>query len=271
MNLDNFSKVSETTMMLRQEEEGFNNINMSTLEVLEISNWPKVGRLLLGGYNNFPSLRELRIWGCNVVDSLSFLESGFPNLRSLIVGNCVNLRSLTTNHIPHNLESLEITDCPCLESFPHANGNLPPNLIEVHISSWQQQLKPLSEWGLHRLTSLQKLESGGGYPDLVSFPHEYCLLPATLTTLIIKNLPNLVSISSKGLQNLTSLHHLVITYCSKLRSLPKEGLPSTLRSLQTSNCPLLKERCSEEDEGDYWPKIAHIPRVAIETNYFTYG
>ncbi|KAA8520286.1 hypothetical protein F0562_014542 [Nyssa sinensis] len=88
---------------------------------------------------------------------------------------------------------------------------------------------PLTEWGLHLLTSLRYVEINNVHAELVSFPdfpdndEYYCGLPATLTSLSIGGLQNLESLSSKGLQNLISLKELHIRKCPKLRSLPKDG------------------------------------------------
>ncbi|XP_059644330.1 putative disease resistance RPP13-like protein 1 isoform X2 [Cornus florida] len=230
---------------------------------------------------NLQSLESIKIDGCPCLESIP--ESGVclstPNLRRLYIINCSNLRWLPFfDQNLQSLESIKIDGCRCLESFPQGNLNLAPNLIELTIRTRGQVLKPLAEWGLHRLTSLQKFRIKGGYPELVSFPFpeeddKSRPLPASLTTLWIEDLPNLESISSsssKGsggsLQNLTSLRHLSISDCPKLRSLPKEGLPSTLQSLHLIQCPLLEERCLE-DQGDYWPNIAHIPDVYTDTSH----
>ncbi|XP_059644466.1 putative disease resistance RPP13-like protein 1 [Cornus florida] len=315
------------------EDFNINNNIMSSLETLRIEKWPKVG-MLVGGCvnnNNFASVRVLHVENCDGVESLSFPERGLPNLTSLQVWNCVNLRSLpSTNQILQNLESLWIIGCPSLEAFPERGCCLStPNLRRLliwgcnnlrwlpidqiqslasleSIRIWDcGKLKPLSEWSMHRLTSLQQFDIGGGYPELVSFPpdhdnDDYCLFPTTLTHLCILDMPNLKSVSLKGLQNLTfltigncpnlksissssskgkgkgkggglqnftSFQRLHIWNCPKLRSLPKEGLPATFQHLGIWNCPLLEKQCL----GDYWPKIAHIPRVDINDDFLRLG
>ncbi|KAM0061951.1 putative leucine-rich repeat domain superfamily [Helianthus debilis subsp. tardiflorus] len=45
-----------------------------------------------------------------------------------------------------------------------------------------------------------------------------------------------------GLQHLTSLQHLIIWYCPKIKHLPKQLLPSLL-SLYIYQCPKLRKRC----------------------------
>ena len=110
------------------------------------------------------------------------------------------------------------------------------------------------------LTSLKELEINGGCPYMASFPE--MMLPASLTSLIIRNFPNLKCLSFKGFRDLAYLQALSINECENLSSFPDEGLPPSLQQLYISSCPLLKERC-KKDQGREWSKIAHIPRVEI--------
>ncbi|KAF2293710.1 hypothetical protein GH714_004246 [Hevea brasiliensis] len=161
----------------------------------------------------------------------SFPESGLaiPNLSRFTIEDCANLKSLP-NQMQNlkSLVSLAIRNCGDLVSFPE--GGLPPNLIYLSIFYCKNLTQPMSEWRLQRLASLQNLEIRGTSPstEMVSFPDEECqLLPSSLTFLAVGEFENLKSIS-RGLHNLTSLDQLRIYCCPKLRSLPKEGLPSTL-------------------------------------------
>ncbi|KAM1357270.1 hypothetical protein ACFX13_032010 [Malus domestica] len=74
--------------------------------------------------------------------------------------------------------------------------------------------------------------------------------------------PNLVSLPEE-ISNLTSLQHLVLICCPNLASLPEgiRRLPN-LNGLRIMSCPMLRERC-EEEIGEDWPKIAHIPYINI--------
>ncbi|KAA8525329.1 hypothetical protein F0562_007184 [Nyssa sinensis] len=215
--------------------------------------------------------------------SLEYLwMNGFPNTRTLLGGlSAPNLRYLyildssNLKSMPDQIQSLtsltllSIHNCPNLEfSHPKTKGDFLPNLTSLIISSCQK-LKPLTEWGLHLLTSLRYVEINNVHAELVSFPDFpdndecYCGLPATLTSLSIGGLRNLESLSSKGLQNLTSLEKLYIGECPKLQSLPKDGLLATLSRLEINDCPLLKQRCLK-DKGEYWHKIADIPCVQVD-------
>ena len=130
--------------------------------------------------------------------------------------------------------------------------------------------KQVFEWGLHRLTSLTHLTIYGyGFEDWQSFPKEedgkmMLLLPTSLTYLWIKDFPDIVFLSSKVFQNLSSLEELWIVNCPKLASLPENGLPPSLLKLRIIRCPVLKQNC-KKGKGQEWLKnIINIPCVEID-------
>ncbi|KAI6675946.1 hypothetical protein NL676_036742 [Syzygium grande] len=159
----------------------------------------------------------------------SFPEGGLPraNLKRVHVMNCENLRALPEQM--QNLTALQelcISDCPGIESFPE--GGLPINLVSLEIKDCES-ISPLTDWGLHRLNSLDKLSVTGGCSTPSTFPE--WMLPPTLTSLHLGRLPNL-EFRTNWLQNLTSLEDLRLKDCRKLHSLPVEGLPATLSRLE---------------------------------------
>ncbi|KAL6327651.1 hypothetical protein AAG906_022214 [Vitis piasezkii] len=124
----------------------------TALEHLSISNYPNMK--ILPGFLH--SLTYLYIYGCQGL--VSFPERGLPtpNLRDLYINNCENLKSL-----PHqmqnllSLQELNIRNCQGL------------NCVNLKV--------PLSEWGLHRLTSLSSLYISGVCPSLASLSDDDCL------------------------------------------------------------------------------------------------
>ncbi|KAJ6927676.1 hypothetical protein NC651_011645 [Populus alba x Populus x berolinensis] len=203
-------------------------------------------------------LTELRIYWCNELKSFPKGGLPLPNLISLLIDRCEKLRSLPS-HMDSlkSLQHLRISHCHRLDSLPERG--LPPNLTSLEISSCKITL-PVSEWGLRMLTSLKRF-SVQSTIDVDRFPDdEGLLLPTSLTCLEISNLENLKSIS-RGLQHLTSLEELDISECPILQFFPREGFPLSLGYLRIHSSPLLKERCLKERE--YWPIIAHIPKVVI--------
>ncbi|KAJ9685581.1 hypothetical protein PVL29_017568 [Vitis rotundifolia] len=270
--------------------------SISDLEILKIKGCPSLKGIPLG---NFPSsLKHLEIWNCELLEPISgqllcnnaaleylqmwnypnlrtlegylialdfFPLNGLPNdnLKELWIENCGNLKSLPPQM--QNLTSLQnlyVQNCPSLMSVPE--GGLPPNVTSLGIEDCQNIQTHLSDWGLHRLTSLKAFRISGACSDVVSFRENDCLLlPRNLTWLSVNELQNLESLAFLGLQNLNSLKELLISDCPELRSfLPDKGLPAILSRLEIKKCPILIKRCLKE-RGEYWTKIAHIPRIEI--------
>ncbi|KAG8391189.1 hypothetical protein BUALT_Bualt01G0161800 [Buddleja alternifolia] len=231
------------------------------LENLSIWDWKKFSSLLQQ-VHNFSRLVELYI---SHFDGLEYFpEQGLPpNLKTLSVEHCSNFRSLPNQtRNMSSLISLEIRSCRRLKAFPRCD--FPPNLSSLRI--WDsRKLKPLSQWGLHRLTSLREFSICGGFQELQLLSNDHGLFPSSLIKFSIARFPKLSSLS-RVLEDLTSLQHLLIMNCTSLHLLPSEALLGKLWHLEISDCPLLKQRCVK-DKGEYWPKIAGIPCVEIDGTY----
>lgn len=230
------------------------------LEDLGVCNWPNF-KNLLKQFDGFSHLVELNLSSCSKLKR--FPEQGLPPaLRALCIEDCGNLRSLPGKiRTMKSLVSLELRSCPRLDNFPKCD--LPPNLASLRI--WDsKKFKPLTQWGLHRLTSLREFSICGGYKELELLGDDDGLFPPSLIKFSIARFPKLTSLS-KVLEKLTLLRHLSIMNCASLNVLPSERLLENLWHLEISECQLLTPRCLK-DKGDYWPKIAGIPCVEIDTN-----
>ncbi|KAL7234407.1 hypothetical protein ACSBR1_017914 [Camellia fascicularis] len=260
-----------------------------------------------------PSLKELRIcYGCKALRSLPRWIAHDSNLESLQIDGCDNLESLPEEWVHHpttKLSLLIISNCKKLESVPSLrNNSLLASLEHLGIENWpagggivssyilekgnfltnltylrianMKIGKPLSEWGLHRFSSLIALclegpsnvskEEEEEYYSVSSFPVDGMLLPTFLTELWIKDFPNLEKISS-SMETNQNLTHLGFINCPRLASFPEQGgLPPSLLELQISGCPIMKRRC-EKGKGQYWPLIAPIPAVFIDYRYIFEG
>ncbi|MBA0876225.1 hypothetical protein Goshw_011611 [Gossypium schwendimanii] len=211
--------------------------------------------------NSLTHLTELNLQSCPALKYFPEMGLQLPNLRKFEVSDCSSLQSLPSQMLSlTSLQYLTISECPCLLSFP--KGGLPLNLLDLVIWNCKNLEQPISEWNLHNLVSLRDLTIAGA-PDMVSFPDEMRPLPTSLMCIYISSLHNLQSLS-EGLHNLTMIKELEICDCPKLQRLPKAGLPAELGRFCIRNCQLLKQRCLK-DKGAYWPMIAHIPCLEIET------
>nr|GEX72547.1 hypothetical protein [Tanacetum cinerariifolium] len=198
----------------------------------------------LSGPNN---IETLQINYCGSMKCVSFSRGGGQKLKSVDTGNCSEKLMMkswekTERRIGYlstakaymqlpsltSLTTLRIWNCPSMD-VPTA-GLWPPNLRVLDIGKLK---KPISEWG----------------PQM-NFP-----------TSLIWSFDNL----EKGLQHLTSLQHLTIINCPKVKDLPETLLPSPL-SLYIFGCPVLKERCSKRG-GSYCPQT-YLDVVACEVGHF---
>ncbi|KAJ0860857.1 putative virus X resistance protein-like, coiled-coil [Helianthus annuus] len=228
--------------------------SMPMLESIEINGWTNLKSIMQLG--NFIYLTKLSLYSCPSIES--FPDIPLPVLTRLDIVKCNGMESLSSLQMK-NLSSLKdwkIRDCTGIDASCHG-GVWPPNLCSLRIGGLK---KPMSEWGPQNFPSSFVDLSLYDEPDVRNFRQLSHLFPSSLTRLWIFNFDKLESLSL-GLQHLTSLQHLGIEFCPKMKHLPKQLLPSLL-SLYISNCPKLRKRC-EGRGSHYYPLISHIPDIRI--------
>lgn len=232
------------------------------LKFLSINECSKLESIAEGLPDNtsFECIEKICVRGCpTLVSLLGNLAS--RELTELVLNDCEKLEALPNGmHHLISLQELDLRSCPGIVTFPE--GGFPTKITSLQINSLNI-CKALLEWGLHRFTSLRRLNITGGCEDVVSFPQEETgmLLPTSLNQLSIAHFPNLKSLSP-FLLSLTSLGQLYLRNCPNLKYFPENGLPSSLSQLYIYRCPFLKKRCAK-DKGKYWPIIAGIPKVVL--------
>ncbi|XLS43933.1 hypothetical protein HN51_000798, partial [Arachis hypogaea] len=208
-------------------------------------------------------LEHLQVEECPEVESISLLDLSTPNLSYFAVVRCDKINSLPEpiNNLT-GLQTLYLYDVPNLESI--AEEGLPINLRTLGVGNEEGVCSntAITKWGLDRLTSLSYLSIKGEYQVKKLMEIQVPLLPNSLKILIIWSAREIQHLNGKWLQHLTSLKNLALYECEKLKSLPKEGLPSSISRLDIWRCPMLKASC-ERKKGKEWPKIAHIPLITI--------
>ncbi|CAL5331110.1 unnamed protein product [Camellia sinensis] len=247
-----------------------------TLKELEIIRCKKLEALLVvdeGMEITCPSLESVWISDC---DRLKYLPDALPNLRNLsqlYLSGCKNLEYIPEGwfHSATNLAHLDIRGCKKLKALPHGlqsiNYLTSLQSLGMNISEWNNNFKKI---GLHSLSSLRRLSISGAISVAEeeegvagsSFPIDGNLLPTSLITFWIEDFRNLEKLSSKLFQNLASLEYLQIWGCPRLKSLPVQRLPPSLKQLLIGGSRKLTRKC-EKGKGKYWPHLAHIPQVHV--------
>ena len=215
------------------------------LEYLEMRSYPNL-KILPQCLHN---VKQLNIEDCGGLEGFPERGLSAPNLRELRIWRCQNLKCLP--HQMKNLTSLQflnIGHSPRVDSFPE--GGLPPTLKFLSVVNYKNLKTPISEWGLHTLTSLSTLKIWGMFADKASLWDDEFLFPTSLTNLHISHMESLASLD---LNSIISLQHLYIGSCPKLHSLTLRD--TTLASLEIIDCPLLQKT--------NFPFSAHIPKFRM--------
>ncbi|KAI7731789.1 hypothetical protein M8C21_009184, partial [Ambrosia artemisiifolia] len=259
----------------RELMEKINNINTGVLESIRIRDWADLKSLMQFG--NFIYLTQLHLEHCPSLES--FPDIPMPVLTNLTIRKCERMKSLSAHQLRNltQLKCLKIKYCPSIDASSHG-GVWPPNLSSLRL---RRLKKPMSEWGPQSFpSSLVELKLYDE-PDLRNFSQ--WIFPSSLTKLKIVKFEKLESLSM-GLQHLTSLQHLFIDDCPKMKDLPKHltslqyliidrcpmmndlpkhMLPSLLR-LYIDGCPKLCKRY-EGRGSHHYPLFSHIPRIYIDS------
>ncbi|KAK0574439.1 hypothetical protein LWI29_023755 [Acer saccharum] len=289
----NSLEIRDCTNLESLSEGGLRTTNLTSILLSNCKNL----KALPGQLHSLTSLQSLFINECPELDSIP--EGGLPSSLNLLrISSC---HKLTPGlqwglHQLNTFSRIEIEGgCRDLESFPEQNL-LPMKLNSLQISRFPN-LRVLNYKGLQHLTSLQTLninscdklqslpEEGlpsslsylygfgdlvpttslasfkGGCSNLKSFPEEG-LLPASLISLQVGELPKLEMLNLKGFQFPTSLKGLHINSCIRLHRLSEKRLPISLSSLSITECSLLSKRC-QHNQGEDLPKISHIAYKVI--------
>ncbi|KAG7950875.1 hypothetical protein I3843_13G138200 [Carya illinoinensis] len=238
--------------------------NLISLQHLIIRNCPEL-KSLSQGVQYLNALTDLTVFNCPMLDlgndeqgmqwkglksliSLEFigipklvsLPSGLQHvttLRELKISDCSSLMAIPKWICNWALLELQISDCPLLDLGNDEHGMQWKGLKSLISLKFKGMLKLVSlPLGLQHVTSLRKLEISN-CSSLMAIPEWIC--------------------------NWASLEWFTISSCDGLTSLP-EAMPrlTSLKVLRIYHCPKLSQRC-EQEKGEDWPKIAHIPNRYI--------
>nr|XP_043639428.1 putative disease resistance RPP13-like protein 1 [Erigeron canadensis] len=227
-----------------------------------------------GGWKKLKSLEVLRIWSMGPENLISMTKATcfLRKLVNLEIEYCGGIESFPDLKDLVSLKHLRIYECKSMDGPPPlvGSGVWPSNLDSLDIGRLK---RPISEWG-PLPPSLVQLNLWGVYngyqseeeeEDVKSFPTSSLLphsLSSSLTSLGLGCFKRMERIS-EGLQHLTSLQHLSIWMCPRLKDLPETLLP-TLLSLEIRNGlnEELKEKMTSRGKS-YGPFLSHIPKLEV--------
>ncbi|XP_021753233.1 disease resistance protein RGA2-like [Chenopodium quinoa] len=229
-----------------------------------------VGYLTSLPIHSFHDLSDLRIRFDWKVEELKTGEVGevfrsgrLSSLRSLVIHNCHNLKSISGRGVWDQftaLESLLLIYLPELELEDEDDVSNNKSTEEGCINNnnegsdaempWRYLAPTLRSLFLESLPKVVKLPRGIG-----------CL--SSLHSLEIKDCDNLESLTPL-IGGLSSLQSLTIDCCSNLKRMPEEMRHLTsLTKLRIRRCsPVLMKDC-ENKNGANWSNIQHIPNIDL--------
>ncbi|XP_050281908.1 disease resistance protein RGA2-like [Quercus robur] len=153
-----------------------------------------------------------------------------------------------------SLRTLQLHKCPLPQGIRYLTAL-------QNLSVWYSEVVDLSndwdemDWqGLRTLLSLKFY----GLPKLVSLPTGLQYV-SSLQFLSISYCRSLIAIP-EWISKLISLQNLSISDCPKLESLPEGFGALNLQTLYIGGCPILQKRCKKQI-GEDWHKISHIPNL----------
>ncbi|KAM3202111.1 hypothetical protein P3L10_029735 [Capsicum annuum] len=181
-------------------------------------------------------------------------------MASLTIYECKKLKRLPEGmqELLPSLKELRLSYCPEIESFPVEDCPSIYNSLRSAIAR--------NCYGSNMMAVTKRLLVLGLYnhDELHSLPTEGLQHLTSLRRLDISYCPQLQSLPESVLPS--SLSELNIKDCPNLQSLPVKGMPSSLSKLSIRNCPLL-EPLVEFDKGEYWPEVAHTSTIEIDDDY----
>nr|XP_023925072.1 putative disease resistance protein RGA4 [Quercus suber]XP_023925073.1 putative disease resistance protein RGA4 [Quercus suber]XP_023925074.1 putative disease resistance protein RGA4 [Quercus suber]XP_023925076.1 putative disease resistance protein RGA4 [Quercus suber]XP_023925077.1 putative disease resistance protein RGA4 [Quercus suber]XP_023925078.1 putative disease resistance protein RGA4 [Quercus suber]XP_023925079.1 putative disease resistance protein RGA4 [Quercus suber]XP_02392508 len=194
------------------------------------------------------SLKELYIWKCPRLTSMSEAVRYLTSLCSLSIGNCEEFDPLRDMHDDgmewrclNCLRDLSFSGIPKLKSLPVGLQCI-STLKELRIPNCPNLMT------LPELTSLEYLWICRCEPNLTSLLEISCL--TSLRWLWIEDLPNLITFP-ESIRYPISLERLTIWNCPNLTTLPDDGFLKSLQKLEIRNCPQLAEKYKNKIDKDF--------------------
>ncbi|XP_055959889.1 putative disease resistance protein RGA3 [Mercurialis annua] len=215
--------------------------------------------------HSFTCLKSLKIYKCSKLTCLPSTLQSFTSLEELTIYGCIGLTSIHEDLGRLNsLISLDISNCESLSNFSEKILGSLTGLKKLQIGTFSKKLEDYSYMNsIQNITSLENLSIYG--KNQKSLPHQIQWL-TSLEHLGLWCFDKLEFLP-EWLGNISSLQTLVISPCSKLKSLPTAAAMkrlSELREVGIYCCSkYFMESCRNKSsfEGN---KISHVPQVIVD-------
>ncbi|XP_065621789.1 putative disease resistance protein RGA4 [Quercus suber] len=198
------------------------------------------------------SLKELQIWNCPKLASMSRVVRYLTSLCSLSIANCEEFDPLRDMHDDgmewrclNCLHHLRFSGIPKLKSLPVGLQCI-STLKHLTISNCPNLMT------LPELTSLEYLGIYRCEPNLTSLLEISCL--TSLRSLQIGDFSNLITFP-ESIRNPISLETLSILNCPNLTTLPDDGCLKSLQKLEIYFCPQLSEKYKKKKIDKDFPNL----------------
>ena len=261
-------------------ESSFSNIvSLKLSRCTNCTSLPPLGQLASLERLSIEAFDKVEIVGSEFYGNCTAMKKPFESLKTLRFEGMPEWREWISDEGSREafplLEFLSIKECPNLtKALP---GHNLPRVTELRIEGCRQLATPLPRFprlhslyvsGSNSLESLpEEIDQMGCSPSDLRIEINGCaslkcvaldLLPK-LNTLSIRDCPDLESLCAheRPLNDLTSLHSLIIWGCPKLVSFPKGGLPApVLTQLDLYRCKNLK--LLPESMPSLLPSLKHL-------------
>lgn len=233
--------------------------NLQTLKVLGSGQWIEKDLEELTNLRHLHISNLLDSHGKPLCDSLDKLEH-LVSLKVTTSSQSIpgNIITALSNH--YQLHKLGLNGRLSDEQHFHSIQEFPTKLTKITLRSSQLRQDPMKV--LETLPNLQilKLESGAYMGEVMISSMDGFVQLQHLILSGLKNLANWI-IQSGAMPGLTRLH---IADCEKLEMIP-EGLQqlTKLKELELWDMPRKFRDRVQEDDGDDWCKIQHVPSITF--------